>query len=144
MSLISSLSKIREMLFKGHSGRSWQLPSRSPVGRWSSWRPWQLEPQYVIMMTTATSMKEMTLKPRQSPKSPPSDEKKSTQVIRALRSISEEDNLCSSQKGLIKLKEIWPHLHSFKGFDVDNFLIWEDGGYLQTVHKICKWSANLF
>jgi len=35
-----------------------------------------------------TSMKEMTLNPRQSPKRPPSDERKSTQVIRALRSIS--------------------------------------------------------
>ena len=42
-----------------------------------------------------TSMKEMMLNPRQSPKRPPREERKPTQVIRALLSIS-ESNPCSS------------------------------------------------
>ena len=40
-----------------------------------------------------TSMKEMILKPRQSPKRPPRDEKKSFHVILALLSISKQKSL---------------------------------------------------
>ena len=84
--------------------RFWERLLPKPLPKNDKWN--------VIMMTTATSMKEMTLNPRQSPKSPPSDEKKSTQVILALRSISEEDILCSSHKGL--RIEKFDHIHTFR------------------------------